>query len=297
MSGAVTVARLPYREGESPCSLRNEALRAADGEWVFIVDADAFPAEGCLERLVAAAAEPGIAAVTPRVRAEDGRIEYDAGAAHFLGELCLENAGAPVGAASPPSRSPQAASSCAMLVRREAALDAGLFDAEMGIYRDDLDFALRLRARGWRLAHCPEAVVVHRRAAVPRGPRDLGRRRVYYQTRNRWWTILKHYEARTILLTLPLQLAYEALNLAAAAAEGRAGQAFAAYASVIAGLPALRRSRRRCRDGRRLTDRELLSAPRLSWRAGRRALPGSGALRAACDAACAGYWAAIRRAL
>lgn len=50
-----------------------------------------------------------------------------------------------------------------LLVRREAALDAGLLDERYFMYEEDVDFCAALRARGGRILFTPAARVVHRR--------------------------------------------------------------------------------------------------------------------------------------
>jgi GT2 family glycosyltransferase len=54
-------------------------------------------------------------------------------------------------------------SGACLLVRREAALDAGLFDERYFLYEEDVDFCAALRARGGRIVFTPRAEIVHRR--------------------------------------------------------------------------------------------------------------------------------------
>lgn len=240
--------------------------------------------------MAAANAEPRAALVTPRVvRAEDpGLIHYDGGRAHFLGETCLENAWTRAGKAAAPCARPTAVASTALLVHRERALACGLFDEDMLFFREDLEFSLRVRAHGWTIAHAPAALVRHGRPDGSRGP--LHRRRTFLQTRNRWWVMLKLWEARTLALTLPLQAGYELLQLALALSRGEAGQWAAAHADLARRLPAILRSRRAFQAARRVPDRELLGAPPLGWTPQVRALPLAGPLKAGLDALCAAWW-------
>lgn len=295
--GLVTIARLDYREGVGPARRRNAAILAARTPWVWLLDADADPEPDCLTRLLAAAqGRARVGAVSPRVAGPGAGalIQFDGGRVHFLGELCLENGDKPLADDPPAEVWVDGAASTALLVRREAALEAGLFDPRLVIYRDDLDFCLRLRQKGWRIAHCSRAVVRHDRARLERGPRDLGRRRAYYQARNRWRLLLGRYETRTLLATLPLQLIYEALNFARAAAEGTARQCLEAYADVLASWPQLRAPR--CAVGAPL-DARLLRSPPLAWRRERLSRRWERAAKRAFDAVCRGYWGLIQRLL
>lgn len=50
-----------------------------------------------------------------------------------------------------------------LLVRRQAALDAGLFDERYFMYEEDVDLCASLRARGGRVLFTPHVTVVHLR--------------------------------------------------------------------------------------------------------------------------------------
>ena len=52
-----------------------------------------------------------------------------------------------------------------LLVRRQAAIDAGLFDERYFLYEEDVDFCAALRARGGKILFTPEAQIVHLRGA------------------------------------------------------------------------------------------------------------------------------------
>ena len=54
-------------------------------------------------------------------------------------------------------------SGACLLVRREAALEAGLFDERFFLYEEDVDFCASLRARGGRILFTPAVEVVHLR--------------------------------------------------------------------------------------------------------------------------------------
>lgn len=288
-----TIVRLPYHPGESPCRRRNEAILSCRTPWIFLLDCDARPETGCVQRLLdAAREEPRAAAASPRIVLADepGRVQYDGAQAHFLGEACFENAGRLVAEAQPPSRRPGAASTTALLLHRDRAVACGLFDENLMFCREDLDFTLRLRGLGHLIVHVPEAVVVHERGPRPAG--DLRDRRLYLQTRNRWRVMLKLFDARTLALTFPLQALYELLNAARAAAGGRSVEHAAALLAVLEGLGPTLRARKDFMARKSVDDRALLGAPPLSWTADALALPGARRVKAALDALCRAWWPA-----
>lgn len=286
-------ARVADQGAAGPCAARNAILRSAVTPWVLLLDDDAFPSEGCLERLLETArAHPDAAIISPRiVRAEEpSRIHYDGGRAHFLAELCLDNAWRPAAEAAPARSRPTAVASTALLVHRERALRCGLFDEGMVFFREDLEFSLRVRAHGWTIRHCPSALVLHGRPDGSRGA--LHGRRTFYQTRNRWWIILKLFEARTILLTLPLQAAYELLNLALALRRGEVGQYAAAFADLLRHAPEILAARGKFQATRSVSDRILFGAPGLVWRPEVAAAPLARPLKRVLDAVCRIWWGA-----
>ena len=69
---------------------------------------------------------------------------------------------------------------CAMLVRRTAALEVGLFDPHYFMFVDDADYCRRLKDRGWSCLYAARAVLYHRVAYTgggyaPARNRRLGR--------------------------------------------------------------------------------------------------------------------------
>lgn len=80
-----------------------------------------------------------------------------------------------------------------MLVRGEAVDDVGLLDERFWMYGEDLDWALRMRRAGWRVAYRPAVVVHHVKRAASRGS---ARARYEFQ-RAMWLFYRKHYAAST----------------------------------------------------------------------------------------------------
>ncbi|MGH2902622.1 MAG: glycosyltransferase family 2 protein, partial [Solirubrobacteraceae bacterium] len=80
--------------------------------------------------------------------------------------------------------------SAALLVRRAAAEQVGYLDPDFFVYSDEVDFARRLRDRGWRSVYVPGAVAIHHEQlstdAVPE-------RRIVEMSRNRDLYMRKHH--------------------------------------------------------------------------------------------------------
>jgi N-acetylglucosaminyl-diphospho-decaprenol L-rhamnosyltransferase len=83
--------------------------------------------------------------------------------------------------------------SAALLVRREAAAEVGYLDPAFFVYSDEVDFARRLRAAGWRSLYVPAAAAIHHEqlstGAIPE-------RRIVELARGRDLYMRKHHSAR-----------------------------------------------------------------------------------------------------
>ncbi len=80
-----------------------------------------------------------------------------------------------------------------MLVRREAIQQAGLMDETFWMYGEDLDWAYRIKARGWKVRYWPGVSVRHIKRAASAGS---ARARYEFQ-RAMWLFYRKHYQAAT----------------------------------------------------------------------------------------------------
>ncbi len=83
-----------------------------------------------------------------------------------------------------------------MLVRAEAIAQAGLMDGQFFLYGEDLDWAYRIQAAGWKIYYNPAVTVLHvKRASTRHSPRaqiefyramDIFYRK-HYAAETRWW--------------------------------------------------------------------------------------------------------------
>jgi hypothetical protein len=139
------------------------------------------------------------------------------------------------------------------LVAREQAAAAGLFDENLTLgWMDDADLHHRLNILGYRCLSVPEAVVVHRRV------RSVSR--IYGQIHNRWYVMLSHYQLRTLIVIAPALVMFELLLLGYVLLSGEAGSYVRALRDVVAKLPQIRELHRRVQGGRRVSDKQVLSA-------------------------------------
>lgn len=83
-----------------------------------------------------------------------------------------------------------------MLMRTRAVCEAGLLDESFFMYGEDLDLALRIKRRGWRVYYNPSVQVLHYKRAASNQP--LARAQAQYEFwRAAWLFYRKHYATTT----------------------------------------------------------------------------------------------------
>jgi GT2 family glycosyltransferase len=258
----------------------NLEIARARGGMLVLLNNDSVPEPGWLERAVAAAEASGAGMVATRqLRAEDRRTIDSAGIALDRAAIAWDrgggsDAGTPE-AALPPLFGP---SGGAALYRRDLLEDVGTFDAELGMYYEDVDLAWRARLRGWGCAAAPGALAIHLGSAS--GGRNSPRKR-FLLARNKLWVAAKCYPGEGLRRYLGALVLYDAAALVAYAlgspprAVGPAARR-AALAGRLAGLRGLPRqlAKRRAIQARRTASAEnvlgAMAPLELPWRAGRR---------------------------
>ena len=130
-------------------------LDTGDGEWALVCPHDALPAPGCVERLVAAAADRPRAGLASAEYGDAGeRLALPVVDRYFGGILApterrpgWESAGHPHGTL--------------LLARRACLDDVGLFDERYFAYCEEADLGVRARAAGWEVGIVWGAVVAN----------------------------------------------------------------------------------------------------------------------------------------
>jgi hypothetical protein len=84
-----------------------------------------------------------------------------------------------------------------MLVRREAIEQAGLLDEIFWMYGEDLDWAYRIKQRGWKVYYYPQVVVTHVKRASSSQDNAGAAKAKYEFDRAMWLFYCKHYQATT----------------------------------------------------------------------------------------------------
>jgi GT2 family glycosyltransferase len=180
------------------------------------INPDVVVAPDCLRLAAdALAADPGLAAVAPRLMRNDGATVDSVG--QVLHRVTLEVRDRGYGKALAPewlrARPVLAACGALAVFRRDAlngvARPEGPWAEEYFCFWEDLELGWRLVNAGHRITSLPGAVATHRRgagAAAGRGPLRW-RRPVELEAcviTNRWITLIRHLHALDLTLRLPL---------------------------------------------------------------------------------------------
>jgi hypothetical protein len=155
----------------------NQAMRIAKGRYYFLLNSDAEIIDDSLSKMVRFAdANRDIGILGCRIASSDGTQQYSCWRAYNLSYLLsralylyrilpdgwfgttnIEVYGKP-GRTQPV----EVVSGCAMLVRREAAEKAGLFDEQFFMYCEDMDWCTRMRKAGYGVYFLFDALVLHK---------------------------------------------------------------------------------------------------------------------------------------
>ncbi len=194
----------------------NTVIGATSGRYVYVLNEDTTGEDWGLGRMVAHLdANPRVAALGPRLVYPDGRLQdsawrFPSPAVAALGLLTLGRGGVKQSGGGT-TRDVDWVMGAALLLRREALDEVGLFDEEFFIYSEETDLCRRLRGAGWRVRYFPEVTVVHHESQFSAG---IPERRVneMWRSRHRYWA--KHHSAagaRTAALLTGAQYALRGL--------------------------------------------------------------------------------------
>lgn len=93
---------------------------------------------------------------------------------------------------------PRSFSGCACVVRTEVFLAEGGFLDRLLVYNHEVEFSLRVRNAGWRIAHLTDAVAYHRYVHPWQAKSQRYGTRVYYDTRNILLILLLRFPLRRV---------------------------------------------------------------------------------------------------
>ena len=193
----------------------NTVIRETSGRYVYVLNEDTTATDWGLERMIGYLdGRPRIAALGPKLVYPDGRRQDSAWRfpTPLVSALGIPTLGR-VGVKQ--SRGDQAHAvdwvmGAALLLRRQALEQVGLFDEGFFLYSEEVDLQFRLRQAGWEVHYFPEVTVVHHESQFSA---DIPERRIneMWRSRHRYWR--KHHSgigARVAALATGAQYAARA---------------------------------------------------------------------------------------
>lgn len=175
-------------------------------EFVFFLNPDTYVEVGLVKTLLNKFSDPIVGAVTPLITLADEKdiLWYGGGEfSWFKGSVNVPECGKVyLHTIATQERFVSFASGCAVIFRRTLLEKLGGFDEKYFMYEEDAEISLNVLKHGYKILYTPEAVVRHIGQASqgdeqknfwmyePKNPKLTFF--VYYTTRNRFYTVLKH---------------------------------------------------------------------------------------------------------
>jgi GT2 family glycosyltransferase len=173
----------------------NTVIRAANGRYVYVLNEDTTAGDWAFDRIVAYLdAHPRVAALGPRLVYPDGRLQdsawrFPTPLVSTVGLLTVGKLGVKQSHGEQP-HPVDWVTGAALILRREALDEVGLFDEEFFLYSEEVDLQFRLRQAGWEVHYFPDATVVHHESQFSA---EIPERRIneMWRSRHRYWR--KHH--------------------------------------------------------------------------------------------------------
>ena len=102
------------------------------------------------------------------------------------------------------------ASGVASIFRKDALIDAGMFDEHYGSGLDDLDLCWRLKLLGYFITYAPKGIAYHGRSTTWKSSQKLQLTVMLEFAKTRLYVPFKNFQARSLLKNLPILLLHNA---------------------------------------------------------------------------------------
>jgi GT2 family glycosyltransferase len=173
----------------------NTVIRATTGRYVYVLNEDTTAGDWGFEALTAYLdGHPRVAALGPRLVYPDGRLQDSAWRfpTPLVSTISLATLGR-LGVTQSRGDEPRAVDwvmGAAVVLRREALDEVGLFDESFFLYSEEVDLQARLHRAGWDVHYFPSVSVVHHESQFSA---DIPERRIneMWRSRHRYWQ--KHH--------------------------------------------------------------------------------------------------------
>ena len=173
----------------------NTVIRATEGRYVYVLNEDTTADDWAFPRIVAYLdAHPRVAALGPRLVYPDGRLQdsawrFPTPLVSTLGLLTVGKLGVKQSRGET-AHAVDWVMGAALVLRRRALDEVGLFDEDFFLYSEEVDLQFRLRRAGWEVHYLPDVTVVHHESQFSA---EIPERRIneMWRSRHRYWR--KHH--------------------------------------------------------------------------------------------------------
>ena len=248
----------------------NLGIASARADTIALLNNDVFVTRGWLAPLLdALAADERLAACAPKVLSlqKPGHFDYSGAAGGMLDLAGFPFARGRIFAETERDHGQYDAEAevfwvagCAMVLRREALRETGLFDELLRMQMEEIDLCWRFRLHGWKVRVVPRSKVYHHGGySLPNGSLE----KTYLNYRNNLAILVKNLELRNLAWIIPMRVGLQFQTFAYVAvrpAEWRhAVAAVGGVAWLLANARALGRARARVQRSSKRSDREVLT--------------------------------------
>ena len=229
----------------------NIGARLARGQWLALLNADAFPEPDWLERLLEAAETfPNAFFASRQIQANSpDLLDGEGDVYHVSGLAWRRGYGSQVQEKYEVEEIFSACAAAALYPHQEF-LCVGGFDEDFFSYHEDVDLGFRLRLQGLRCYYVPQAVVHHVGSASTGKHSDFA---IYHGHRNLVWTYVKNMPAPLFWIFLSLHLFANLTTVLRFWTVGKGKVVWRAKIDAFKALGSMLRKRKKIQQGRRVS--------------------------------------------
>jgi GT2 family glycosyltransferase len=237
----------------------NQAVKLSRGEYVFLVNPDAYLERDYVRNIIAAfeAAPPEFGMATGKIMRAKG-VEIAATSSIDSMGIRMTRTGRHFDMTSP-APEPFGVSGAAAAYRREfiddVSMDGQFLDEDFFAYREDADVSWRGRLFGWRALYVPDAIAYHVRQVFPERRRDVAPTLNMHSVKNRFLLRLKNEGIYLALRNAPFEVARDVVTIAAVLTVERSS--LPALQWLWANRKRILEKRRAIQKRRKVSDRKL----------------------------------------
>lgn len=234
----------------------NEALKYANGEYIFLINPDTEASVDWLGKLLSAMdSHPQVGMCASKLLVYGQDIIDSAGDGCSTAGVGFKRGEGQTDTAYRELEYVFGACGGAVLYRKKMLEEIGFFDDDFFIINEDSDLNFRAQLAGWKCLYVPEAVVYHKVSSIIG---KMSEAMVYYSVRNSLYVYMKNMPWKLIIRYLHHKILQEAGSFLFFLRHGKIRPCLRAYLDFLKKLPILVKKRRKINKQRKVTDIYLM---------------------------------------